>query len=127
MICDAYLSVATPVQVAAPRLIAARRRSHASRFSTACERTTRAAVRSGRDTPAVDVLHADAGWSAVLRVPSTRSEEDLVLDLLERDGVLVHPGFFFDFPHEAFLVVSLLPQPEAFDEGVRRVLERADE
>ena len=46
---------------------------------------------------------------AVLRVPSTRSEEDLVVELLERDGVLVHPGFFFDFPHEAFLVVSLLP------------------
>ena len=47
----------------------------------------------------------------MLRVPSTRSEEDLVVDLLERDGVLVHPGFFFDFPHEAFLVVSLLPSP----------------
>ena len=48
---------------------------------------------------------------AVVRVPSTRSEEDLVVDLLEHDGVLVHPGFFFDFPHEAFVVVSLLPEP----------------
>ena len=47
----------------------------------------------------------------MLRVPSTRSEEDLVVDLLDRDDVLVHPGFFFDFPHEAFIVVSLLPEP----------------
>ena len=50
----------------------------------------------------------------------------MVLYLLERDAVLVHPGFFFDFSHEAFLVLSLLPQPDAFREGVRRVLERAD-
>jgi aspartate/methionine/tyrosine aminotransferase len=59
-------------------------------------------------------------------VPSTRSEEDLVVDLLARDGVLVHPGFFFDFSHEAFIVVSLLPEPQVFAEAMRRVLERAD-
>jgi hypothetical protein len=58
-------------------------------------------------------------------VPSTRSEEDLVIELLERDSVLVHPGFFFDFPHEAFLVVSLLPETPIFVEAVARVLERA--
>ena len=86
----------------------------------------RARRAASRGIPPIEVLHADAGWSAVLRVPSTRSEEDLVVDLLDRDGVLVHPGFFFDFPHEAFLVVSLLPEPQVFAEGVRRVLERAD-
>ena len=59
-----------------------------------------------------------------MRVPSTRSEEDLVIELLERDGVLVHPGFFFDFPHESFLVVSLLPETPTFVEGMTRVLER---
>ena len=47
-----------------------------------------------------------------------------MLDLVEQDGVLVHPGFFFDFPHEAFLVVSLLPEPPVFLEGIRRVMER---
>ena len=72
------------------------------------------------------MLPADGGWSAVLRVPATRSEEELVLDLLERDGVVVHPGYFFDFPHEAFLVVSLLPEPDVFARGVRRLLERVD-
>jgi aspartate/methionine/tyrosine aminotransferase len=49
----------------------------------------------------------------------------LVLELLERDGVLVHPGFFFDFPREAFLVISLLPEPATFTEAITRVLERA--
>jgi alanine-synthesizing transaminase len=122
LICDTYLSVSTPVQVAAPELISRgagvraqileRVRGNYDRL-----RATAAAV------PSIEVLRADAGWSAVIRVPSTRSEEDVALDLLEHSGVIVHPGFFFDFPHEAFLVVSLLPEPESFVEGLRRVVE----
>jgi aspartate/methionine/tyrosine aminotransferase len=122
-ICDTYLSVATPVQVAAPRLI----EDGAIVRTRILER-----VRSNHESlrvltvgfPSVGMLHGDAGWSAVLRVPSTRSEEELALELLEQDGVLVHPGFFFDFAHEAFLVTSLLPERPTFVEAVRRVLER---
>jgi aspartate/methionine/tyrosine aminotransferase len=62
----------------------------------------------------------------VIRVTARASEEEITLDLLEREGVIVYPGFFFDFPREAFLVVSLLPEPARFHEGVRRVLERVD-
>jgi len=72
------------------------------------------------------VLPAEGGWSAVIRVPATRSEASLVLDLLERDGVVVHPGYFFDFPHEAFLVVSLLPDPDVFARAVRLIQDRLD-
>jgi aspartate/methionine/tyrosine aminotransferase len=76
--------------------------------------------------PSVDVLPADAGWSAVLRVPSRHSEEEMVLDLLERDDLLVHPGYFFDFSHEAFLIVSLLPPSDLFRDGLRRLMGRVD-
>jgi len=124
LICDTYLSVSTPVQRAAPSLIAAGAVVRAGildriRSNDHELRTLAAAY------PSIQVLPCEAGWSAVLRVPSTRAEEDLVIELLERDGVLLHPGFFFDFPHESFLVVSLLPERPAFVEGVRRVLERA--
>ncbi|SRR6266542_1894999 len=124
LICDTYLSVSTPVQVAASSLIRAGAAVRASildriRANDAALRSLAAAYSS------IDVLPCEAGWSVVLRVPSTRSEEALVLELLEQDGVLIHPGFFFDFPHEAFLVVSLLPEPPLFSEGVARVLERA--
>jgi alanine-synthesizing transaminase len=78
-----------------------------------------------KDYRSIEILPADAGWSSVLRVPSTRSEEEMVIDLLETAAVVVHPGFFFDFAHEAFLVVSLLPPPAIFSEGVRRVMELA--
>jgi aspartate/methionine/tyrosine aminotransferase len=124
IISDTYLSVSTPVQVAAAELIARGagvRHAILQRIRTN-DRALRALAAS---FPSVAVLPADAGWSAVLRIPSTRSEEDVVLHLLEHDDVLVHPGYFFDFPHEAFLVVSLLPPPEQFVEGARRVLERA--
>jgi len=125
VICDAYLSVSTPVQVAAPRLIEAGASIRAQILDRV--RSNHHALQSAASRrPAIEVLEADAGWSSVLRVPSTRSEEDLVVDLLAEGSVLVHPGFFFDFSHEAFIVVSLLPEPQVFAEAMRRVLERAD-
>ncbi len=122
-ICDAYLSVSTPVQVAAPELIS----RGASMRSQIAER-----VRGNYDRlrqliaahPALEVLVAEAGWSAVLRVPARTSEEEVVLELLDRDNVVVHPGFFFDFPREAFLVVSLLPPGRVFEEGITRIANR---
>ena len=73
---------------------------------------------------AVTLLEPEGGWSAVIRVPARDGEEALVLDLLQRDEVVVHPGFFFDFPREAYLVVSLLPEPSIFETAVRRIMER---
>jgi aspartate/methionine/tyrosine aminotransferase len=122
LVCDTYLSVSTPVQVAAPVLIerGAMVRAQIQERIRANYTTLREAAAAH---PAVEVLHADGGWSAVLRVPAGRSEEEIVLGLLEERDTLVHPGFFFDFPHEAFLVFSLLPPVDTFREGVARVME----
>jgi len=126
LICDTYLSVSTPVQVAAPALIerGALVRSQIQERVRTNYRTLRAAAAAD---PAVEVLHADGGWSAVLRVPARRPEEEMVLALLEAYDTLVHPGFFFDFPHEAFLVFSLLPPLDVFRDGVQRVMEYVGE
>ena len=58
----------------------------------------------------------------VVRVPATESEESLVLRLLDQARVLAHPGYFFDFSTEAFLVLSLLPDVAVFSEGIDRLL-----
>ena len=125
LICDTYLSVSTPVQHAAPALI----ESGACLRAQVLERV-RVNYRALRETAAsyksVDVLNVDGGWSAVIRIAARGSEEAVTLELLERDHVVVYPGFFFDFPHEAFLVISLLPESARFREGVRRVMERVD-
>jgi aspartate/methionine/tyrosine aminotransferase len=85
------------------------------------------ALRSAADlAPSCELLRADGGWSAVLRVPSVMSEDDLVLSLLTEDHVLAHPGYFFDFQSESFLVVSLLPPESDFRTGVSRILQRCD-
>ena len=124
VISDTYLSVSTPAQIAAPDLLDRGARVRAQvleriRFNYSQVR------RMAAEHPSVEVLGADGGWSAVLRIPSRDSEEQFVLDLLERDGVIVYPGFFFDFPREAYLIVSLLPDPGRFRAGIQRVLERA--
>jgi len=125
LICDTYLSVSTPVQAAAASLLdkgAAVRRQILDRL-----RENDAILRGAIDgSTGAEVLPVQGGWSAVIRVPATRSEESLVLDLLERDALVVHPGYFFDFPHEAFLVVSLLPEPRVFSRGVRLIQDRLD-
>jgi alanine-synthesizing transaminase len=123
-ICDAYLSVSTPVQLAAGTLI---REGAAIReqIQARVQGNYRRLVERMRTHPSIEVLTADAGWSAVLRVPARTSEEALVVELIEREGVIVHPGFFFDFPQEAFLVVSLLPPAAVFEEGISRIARRA--
>jgi aspartate/methionine/tyrosine aminotransferase len=124
IIADTYLSVSTPVQAAAPVLL-----QHAEQLRAQIRQ--RIASNLGRlremvdDFPAVSVLTCEGGWSAVLQLPATRSEERFVLELLTDDHVLVHPGYFFDFEREAFVVVSLLVPPTAFTTGVARLLARA--
>jgi len=73
---------------------------------------------------AATLLDVEGGWYATLRLPATETEEAWTLAFLEQDGVYVHPGHFFDFPAEAFVVLSLLTPESAFEEGVRRLLDR---
>lgn len=124
VICDSYLSVATPVQQAAGSLIA-RGTGVRDQIAARIKRNYAALVDLTGRHPSCAVLPAEGGWYGVIQVPATRSEEDLVLALLERDAVVTYPGYFFDFPREAFLVVSLLPAPDTFDTGVARLLRRA--
>ena len=126
LIADSFLSVGTPVQVAAADLLA-----RGATVRTQIHERVRTNLRALREIAsaftAVEVLRAEGGWSAVVRVPATRSEEQLVLELLEHDHVLVHPGFFFDFQHEAFVVLSLLPEPQRFLMAAERVLRVASQ
>jgi alanine-synthesizing transaminase len=119
--CDAYLSVSTPVQAAAPELMksgAAVRGQILSRVRSNLARLQQAALRH----PSCAVLPVEAGWYAVVQVPALQSEEAIVLDLLERTGILVHPGYFFDFEREAFVVVSLLPDEAIFAPAAETLL-----
>jgi alanine-synthesizing transaminase len=123
--CDTYLSVSTPVQVAAAELLA-RGGSMRDQIRARVAANYHWLITRVASTPACTVLQSDAGWYAVLQVPSLTSEEDLVVELLTTEDVLVHPGYFFDFPSESFLIVSLLPSPSSFREGASRILRHFD-
>ena len=123
LIADSFLSVAAPVQMALAELLRIGARIHA-----AIQTRTRANLQSLRSTlagkPSMQVLPVEGGWSAVVRVPRVETDEDLALRLLGR-GVLLHPGYFFDFPQEGHLVLSLLTSTETFSAGLTRILEIA--
>lgn len=119
-IADTYLSVATPVQLAFPELLALSKDVQAQiRARTRANLDT---LRAGSAGSPVNVLNVEGGWSAVLQVPRVRSEQEWALYLLGEQDVLVQPGYFFDFESEAFLVVSLLTPRAVFEEGIRRLI-----
>ncbi len=122
-IADTYLSVGTPVQHAASRLlelgkhiqqqIAARGRANLEFLASAIS----------AESPC-RTLAVEGGWCATVQLPRIRREEEWALDLLQQDNILVQPGFFYDFESEAYLVLSLLTEPGTFQEGCRRLLAR---
>jgi aspartate/methionine/tyrosine aminotransferase len=75
-----------------------------------------------KNYPAARVLPVEGGWSAVIRVPRIESDEALALRLIEEHGVVVHPGYFFDFESEGHLVVSLLTESALFEDGIARLI-----
>jgi len=117
-ISDAYLSVSTPVQVAAPELLRSGASVRAQIQRRVCGNFARLEA-AASVCPACSVMPVEAGWYAVVQVPAIESEETIVLELLDRTGILVHPGYFYDFQREAFLVISLLPEADVFDAAAR--------
>ena len=118
---DAYLSVSTSVQEAAAELLDTGRVVREQiqwRVTTNYQHL----VQSVENDSGCTVLDTEGGWNAVLRVPAIVSEEDLVLSFLVDDGVLTHPGYFFDFQRGVHIVVSLLTAQDSFRDGISRVL-----
>ncbi len=116
IVADAYLSASTPIQLALPRLLqagAVTRRAIMERIAT--NRSTLARALQG--TP-LTLLHVEGGWTACVRLPNTRTEDEWVRALLAEARVLVQPGAFYDFADEPFAVLGLLTEPRSFDVGV---------
>jgi aspartate/methionine/tyrosine aminotransferase len=112
----------TPVQLAAPVLLEQRHGFQKQLI----ERVRRNLAELDRQLAAQKQctrLHLEGGWYATLRIPATRSAEDFAFELLEKHGVCVHPGHFYDFQQEGFLVVSLITPESEFAEGIERALD----
>jgi aspartate/methionine/tyrosine aminotransferase len=120
-IADNFLSVATPVQVALPEILAI-----APKIRDAIRERTAANLHALRPllegAPATRLLPVEGGWSAILRVPRFESDEAFALRLIEQHGVVIHPGYFFDFETEGHVVLSLLTESHVFEEGVARLI-----
>jgi alanine-synthesizing transaminase len=126
LIADSFLSVSAPVQHALPALLASCHEAESAIRARTRANLARLRARHASAGHAATVLDCEGGWYATIRLPRTKTEEEWALELLDRDGVYVHPGHFFDFAEEAYVVVSLLTPEGDFEEGVKRVLARVD-
>jgi aspartate/methionine/tyrosine aminotransferase len=121
VIADTYLSMNAPIQLAAPVLL---RQRHSiqpqlmERARTNLNELDRQLVQQ----QTCRRLEVEGGWYAVLRVPATQSDEDLAIEILRQLSVLVHPGHFYDFPSDGYLIVSLITPPENFRHGIEQIL-----
>src|SRR5258707_7529570 len=122
VIADTYLSMSAPIEWAAPVLLDQRtsiQRQLMDRVLANLEELDRQLARQ----KICQRLSVESGWYAILRVPVTKSDEELAIELLRERAALVHPGHFFDFPSDGYLVLSLITPAEEFAEGARRLLE----
>jgi alanine-synthesizing transaminase len=122
LIADTFLSLSTPTQRALPMLLEQRhdmigqlRRRIAANLRELDAQLARQQL--------VQRLATQGGWYAVLRVPATRSDDDLALALLQQRGVFVHPGHFYEFSGDGYLVLSLIGAEGVFRTGIERLLE----
>src|SRR5712692_753748 len=121
VIADTYLSMNAPIQLATPVLLDQRKNIQPlllDRLRSNLEELDRQLARQ----KTCQRLEVEGGWYTVLRVPVTQSDEDLAINVLRKLSVLVHPGHFYDFPADGFLVVSLITPREIFREGMERAL-----
>jgi alanine-synthesizing transaminase len=123
VIADTYLSMNAPMQWAMPVLLEQRKSVQKQLLDRVLVNLAELDRQlAGQKT--CQRLNVEGGWYAVLRVPVTRSDEDLAIELLREKSVLVHPGHFYDFPSDGYLVLSLITPEEEFAEGIRRVIEK---
>jgi aspartate/methionine/tyrosine aminotransferase len=122
VIADTYLSMNAPIQWAVPVLLE-QRQSIQERLLDRVLSNLAQLDRQLAGQKASQCLSVEGGWYAVLRVPVTQTDEELAVDLLRRKSVLVHPGHFYDFPSDGYLVLSLIATQDDFTEGIKRLLE----
>jgi len=122
VIADTYLSMNAPVQLAMPSFLL-QRRAFQNQLMDRVRRNLAELDRQLALQKVCSRLEVEGGWYAVLRVPVTQSDEELAIEILRKFSVLVHPGHFYDFPRDGYLVVSLITPSDKFREGIRRVLE----
>jgi len=123
IIADTFLSVSRAAEVAAPALLALAEPWQASLRERLFD--NRAELERQCRGTGLSVRPSGGGWSAVVDRPRHQGDEAFVLELLREDLVLVHPGYFFDLLEDGCLVVSLIPEPGRFQEGIRRLIARA--
>jgi alanine-synthesizing transaminase len=123
IIADTYLSVNTPIQTAFPEIM---------KLKTGIQKQILARLNQNKKTlfeiiqnhPSCEYLKSEGGWYALLKVPKIRTDDEWTLTFLKHDDVLIHPGHFYNFDQEGYLVISLLGKNDDLDSGLNKIFSR---
>jgi alanine-synthesizing transaminase len=121
VIADTYLSMNAPIQWATPVLLEQRQCLQKQLLQRVLHNLAELDRQLAKQK-SCQRLSVEGGWYAVMRVPATKTDEDLAIELLREKLVLVHPGHFYDFSSDGYLVLSLITPKDEFDEGIKRLL-----
>lgn len=122
VISDTYLSVNTPSQEALSYWFSYKDQiQNEIKERTGANRTW-LSKKLLHDKTGISCLEPEGGWYAILKLPNFKNEEEWAFEFLEQEHVFVHPGYFFDFNEEPYVVVSLLSECPRFQEGCERIV-----
>jgi alanine-synthesizing transaminase len=121
VIADTYLSMSAPIQLALPSLLG-QRHSFQDQWRARMSENLAELDKQLAGQKSCTRLEMEGGWNAVIRVPATRSDEELALELLATNSVYVHPGHYYDFPTDGFVIVSLVTSGSTLSQGIRQLL-----
>ncbi len=121
VIADTYLSVSAPLAHGLPKLLE-RSKEVQPKILARLRKNLATLDEAIGASPSISRLKVEGGWYAILKAPAAFSDEDWAVELLSRDGVLIHPGHFYNFSSDGYWVISLLTEEKTFQEGMTRIL-----
>jgi alanine-synthesizing transaminase len=124
VIADSYLSVNTPVQNGLGLFLEGRGGIQSQIMKRVFRNRAFLTKKLKENLPGGELLNSEGGWYATIRLPRIMTDEEWAITFLKKDGVLVYPGHFFDFPMESSLILSLLPPEPLFQEGIEKIIKR---
>jgi aspartate/methionine/tyrosine aminotransferase len=121
VIADTFLSVGTSVQLSLETLLSDPAAMSGQILNRVLSNYERLPEVFTQGSP-VSIFGCEGAWNAVLRLPATRTDEEWAQELLQVYSILTHPGLLFDMDLKSCIVVSLLPDPNIFFEGMKGIL-----
>lgn len=121
-ICDTYLSVNTPIINATPEILE-KSPFIQNQIKERIKTNFKFLEDSAKSEKKIKLLGYEGGWYCVIKIKGKIDDDNFALKLLEEKYVFIHPGYFYDFEKDGYIVISLILPEQVFKTGIERILQ----